>query len=111
MIDVFKNRRGRWTQLRIWTKNDLGICRKYDLFVTTPDLKPIEKFSIVNFAQEKDPSLIELENKFNEGLEVKEIDLNIKELEEEPTSLLDSVKEAFGDTKKRISKKDFSDFL
>ena len=109
VIDVFKNRRGRWTQLRIWTKSDLGTCRKYDLFVTTPDLKPIEDFQVVDFIQEKDSTLEELENKFNEGIE--EI-VEIQEIsEEDPTSLLTDIHEAFGSVKEQVKGKDFSDYL
>lgn len=109
VIDVFKNRRGRWTQLRIWTKSDLGTCRKYDLFVTTPDLKPIEDFQVVDFIQEKDSTLEELENKFNEGIEEM---VEIQEIsEEDPTSLLTDVHEAFGNMKEQVKRKDFSDYL
>lgn len=106
---MFKNRRGRWTQLRIWTKSDLGTCRKYDLFVTTPDLKPIEDFQVVDFIQEKDSTLEELENKFNEGIEEM---VEIQEIsEEDPTSLLTDVHEAFGNMKEQVKRKDFSDYL
>lgn len=109
VIDVFKNRRGRWTQLRIWTKSDLGTCRKYDLFVTTPDLKPIEDFQVVDFIQEKDSTLEELENKFNEGIEEM---VEIQEIsEEDPTSLLTDIHEAFGSIKEQVKGKDFSDYL
>lgn len=109
VIDVFKNRRGRWTQLRIWTKSDLGTCRKYDLFVTTPDLKPIEDFQVVDFIQEKDSTLEELENKFNDGIEEM---VEIQEIsEEDPTSLLTDIHEAFGSIKEQVKGKDFSDYL
>lgn len=39
VTDVYKNRQGRWTQIRIWSYSNLGICRKMDLFVTTADMK------------------------------------------------------------------------
>jgi hypothetical protein len=55
VTDVFKNRRGRWTQVRIWSKNDLGCCRRQDLFITNIKLEPIQGFKIVNIF-EKDSS-------------------------------------------------------
>lgn len=67
VIDVFKNRRGRWTQVRIWGRNDLGICRRKDFFMTTADNKPIQDFSIVNFLPYFDEHK-ELLNLFNDGV-------------------------------------------
>lgn len=32
--DVYKVRRGRWTNIKIWSQVDLGTCRRRDLFVT-----------------------------------------------------------------------------
>ena len=49
VTDVYKNRRGRWNMVRIWSKNDLGVCLKEDLFVTTALMKPIEDFNSVRF--------------------------------------------------------------
>lgn len=34
VTDIYKMRRGRYTQVRIWSRVDLGTCRKEDLFVT-----------------------------------------------------------------------------
>lgn len=104
VTDIFKNRRGRWTMIRIWSKMDLGVCRRYDLFVTTPDLKAIKDFQIIDFVQEKDQELIDLELYYNEG-EV--TDLMEQQLIENfspdiaPESLLDEVSKAFGDTRER----------
>ena len=47
--DIFKNRRGRWTYVRIWSYVDLGTCRVRDLFITTATMKPIEDFKIMHF--------------------------------------------------------------
>lgn len=110
VIDVFKNRRGRWTQIRIWTRNDLGTCRKYDLFVTSPDLKPIDDFQVIDFVQENDPILEELEKIYNEGIEIKTIETT-EISEEDPSSLLSEVQDAFGDLKAQLKGKSFSDFL
>ena len=72
IMDVFKNRRGRWTQIRIWGYNDLGTCRRTDLFVTTPDNKPIEDLRVINFETEITPEMEELEKYYNDNIVNKE---------------------------------------
>jgi replicative DNA helicase len=67
VIDVFKNRRGRWTQVRIWGRNDLGICRRQDFFMTTADNKPIQDFSVINFVPDFDENG-DLLSLFNDGV-------------------------------------------
>lgn len=52
--DIFKNRRGRWTQVRIWSYVDLGTLRTRDLFITTANMKPIEEFKIMDYKMEED---------------------------------------------------------
>lgn len=42
VYDVYKVRRGRWTNLKIWVNADLGTCRRSDLFVTDANIKEIE---------------------------------------------------------------------
>lgn len=66
VIDIFKNRRGRWTQVRLWGYNDLGTCRREDIFVTTPDNKPIEELRIIDFEQNKSEELLALEEFYNQ---------------------------------------------
>ena len=39
--DIYKNRRGRYTAVRVWHIFDLGTCRMQDLFVTDQQLQPI----------------------------------------------------------------------
>ena len=39
--DIYKNRRGRYTAVRIWHNFDLGTCRMQDLFVTDQLFQPI----------------------------------------------------------------------
>ncbi len=39
--DIYKNRRGRYTSVRIWHNFDLGTCRMQDLFVTDQLFQPI----------------------------------------------------------------------
>lgn len=118
VTDVFKNRGGRWTMVRIWSLNDLGTCRRYDLFVTTPDLKPIEDFQIIDFVQEESEELIKLEHEFNDGIlldeQQKETADNFIIENNETVSLEDSLIEAFGDkeeNKKRVKDMDFEDLI
>ena len=47
VTDVYKVRRGRWVDVRIWSYMDLGTCRKEDLFITDANFNPIEDFSII----------------------------------------------------------------
>lgn len=49
VTDVYKMRRGRYTQVRIWSYTDLGTCRVEDLLVTDGKLKPVK---IGNLKQE-----------------------------------------------------------
>ena len=49
VTDIYKMRRGRYTQVRIWSYVDLGSCRKEDLFVTNGRLEIVE---IANLKQE-----------------------------------------------------------
>lgn len=97
VTDIFKNRRGRWTQVRIWSRNDLGCCRKKDLFITDTNLKSINNFSIIDF---KEQNFVELPEFSQDSFDTSEL-LNTEE----------SVEEAFGDTKKRVKDVTFDDLL
>lgn len=44
VTDVFKVRSGAWSQVRIWSKVDLGTMRKEDLFITDDRFEPIQGF-------------------------------------------------------------------
>ena len=41
ILDIYKMRRGRFKNVRIWTKLDLGTGYRKDLFITTADNQPI----------------------------------------------------------------------
>ena len=41
VLDIYKMRRGRYKNVRIWTRLDLGNGRREDLFMTTSDNQPI----------------------------------------------------------------------
>lgn len=62
VTDVYKVRSGQWTQVRIWSKVDLGTLKKEDLFLTDSKLEPITDFS-ADFTYE-----IALEHKQNEKI-------------------------------------------
>lgn len=42
ITDVYKNRRGKWTGVRIWRYVDLGTCRVTDCFITDRRNEPID---------------------------------------------------------------------
>ena len=44
VTDIYKVRSGEWTQVRIWSKMNLGTLKKEDLFITNERLEPIEGF-------------------------------------------------------------------
>ncbi len=46
ITDIYKNRRGKWTAIRIWRYIDLGTCRTYDCFVTDRSNDPIDFDSV-----------------------------------------------------------------
>lgn len=46
VTDVYKVRRGRWTEVRVWSYMDLGTCRKTDLFITDGNLNNVPDFEI-----------------------------------------------------------------
>lgn len=78
VTDVYKVRRGRWVDVRIWSKMDLGTCRKEDLFITDGNYHPIDDFSVIfhNTKLYEDEDLIKtIIEEFNSGkfFEEKEI--------------------------------------
>lgn len=116
ITDVFKNRRGRWTMVRIWSKVDLGTCRKYDLFVTTVDMKPLEDFQIVDFISEISDEITELIEKYNYNSYDDENAEYVFETIENviPETAAQSIQKAFGDLedhKKRLSNTDWSELI
>lgn len=117
ITDVYKNRRGRWTMVRIWSRIDLGLCRKYDLFVTTPANKVIDDFQIVDFKTERTPEMDELEEYYNNGVVTEEKAQELLAQFEEPspiTTTMEEVVTAFGnieEERRRIVDKSFDDLL
>lgn len=116
VTDVYKNRRGRWTMVRIWSKSDLGTCRKYDLFVTTVDMKPIESFQIVEFISKKTEEMERLEDFYNDGVVDDAMAESLLDMIDEvtPASVSDSIEEAFGNAKERkerLKNMDWGDYI
>jgi replicative DNA helicase len=116
VTDVYKNRRGRWTTVRIWSLVDLGTCRKYDLFVTTADMKPIEDFQIVEFISKKTEEMERLEDFYNDGVVDDAMAESLLDMIDEvtPASVSDSIEEAFGNAKERkerLKNMDWGDYI
>lgn len=47
VLDIYKNRRGQFKDIRIWSVSDLGTCRREDLIVTDAHYNPIENISLI----------------------------------------------------------------
>lgn len=115
VTDVYKNRRGRWNMVRIWSVHDLGTCRKHDLFITTANMKSVDNFIIVDFTAYEDETLKELEKLYNTG-EVTGSLLDEVEAYIEPNTenILGSLVNAFGDDGdrlERLKERSISDLL
>ena len=54
VIDVYKSRRNKYKNVKIWSMVDLGTCRKVDLFLTDGRLKEVSGFEpmVVMFTEE-----------------------------------------------------------
>lgn len=74
VTDIFKVRSGEWTQVRIWSRVDLGTLRKEDLFITDSRLESIEDFydrpyvEVVNWEDDKENALRKLVEDLNNGV-------------------------------------------
>lgn len=73
VTDIYKVRSGEWTQVRIWSKMNLGTLKKEDLFITDSQLFPIEGFfereeyEIKNWEEEEDQEYKILIEKLENG--------------------------------------------
>ena len=88
--DIYKMRRGRFNDIRIWTEMDLGTCRIKDLFVTDVNLKPVMDLYPLEFAYESDNDGIVSLLKFLNYGEVTEA-IIIEEPEEDAEEVLKSL--------------------
>lgn len=48
VTDVYKMRRGKYVDVRIWSRMDLGTCRNTDLFITDANFNVVTDFEPVN---------------------------------------------------------------
>lgn len=114
VTDVYKNRRGRWNMVRIWSMHDLGTCRKYDLFITTANMKSVDEFIIVDFKSYESEELKNLEKLYNTGEVSENLYQEIIDITDSSDTILDNLTNAFGDREDRLSRvkdKDISDLL
>ena len=96
VTDIYKVRRGKWTQCRIWSKMDLSTCRKVDLFVTDVNLAPLDDFQIMFNDIEFQQDVTSINNFLNELNVRKEKSLQKNVSEQQPAlanKLKDTVKE------------------
>lgn len=101
VTDVFKNRRGRWNQVRIWSYFDKGTCRKYDLFITSDRMKPLNEFFIVDFKHNCNMEVQDLLKLYNNG-EVANDEIIKTYIKEEDEQILNNFSEVFGDREDRL---------
>ena len=114
VTDVYKNRRGRWNMVRIWSMHDLGTCRKYDLFITTANMKSVDEFIIVDFKSYESEELKDLEKLYNTGEISENLCQGIIDTKDYSDTIFDNLVDAFGDREDRLNKiknKDISDLL
>ena len=114
VTDVYKNRRGRWNMVRIWSMHDLGTCRKYDLFITTANMKSVDEFIIVDFKSYESEELKDLEKLYNTGEISENLCQEIIDTKDYSDTIFDNLIDAFGDREDRLNKiknKDISDLV
>ena len=114
VTDVYKNRRGRWNMVRIWSMHDLGTCRKYDLFITTANMKSVDDFIIVDFKSYESEKLKDLEKLYNTDEISENLCQEIIDIKDCSDTIFDNLIDAFGDREDRLNKiknKDISDLL
>lgn len=102
VTDVYKNRRGRWTNIRIWSYYDYGTCRKQDLFVTSATMKEkLEDFVIIDFKNQDEQDFSDLLTLYNNG-EIKEkVYKEYYMPADETNELVSDLEDAFGDREER----------
>lgn len=105
VTDIYKVRRGRYTNVRIWSIVDLGTCRKEDLFVTNDRLQEIEDFQFLRFEFGDNLELFDFIKDLNNNVEKPNTSFLTIEREEE-VNLFEKVEE-----EERKSKGLFGDLL
>ncbi len=68
VLDLYKIRRSRLTNIRIWSYFDYGTCRKQDLFITKGDFGYVENFTAVKFFDKNIANYEDLLNELNNSV-------------------------------------------
>ncbi len=111
VTDVYKNRRGRWTDVRIWSKVDLGRCLRKDLFMTDLGKHLMDQFAAVNFENTDYSKYQDLLDYYNDGIVSDEIYEELTQISDlQPEDLLDNAGEAF-ELDKDITDKSFGKLI
>ena len=79
VTDVYKMRRGRYTQVRIWSYVDLGTCRVEDLLVTDGKLNPVKIGNLKQEYPEDRWDILEMVKKLNSNEEIEVEQTNFTE--------------------------------
>lgn len=90
--DIYKMRRGRYNDVRIWSEMDLGTCRIKDLFVTDVNFKPLIDFYPISISYEEcDDEIQSLLDFLNEKDEEQVVKVETPIVEVQPTLELENV--------------------
>ena len=87
VTDIYKVRRGRYTNVRIWSLVDLGTCRKKDLFITNERLQEIDDFQYLRFDFGEDDTIFDFIRELNQDVEKPYVPEPLVEEEEVDNSL------------------------
>lgn len=87
VMDVYKVRRGRFTNVRIWSYVDLGTCRKTDLFMTNEYMELVDGYNeikAISFEAPQDiqEKILKLRDQLNQEDKLRLDDLQSKKEEE-----------------------------
>ena len=90
--DIYKMRRGRYNDVRIWSEMDLGTCRIKDLFVTDVNFKPLVDFYPISISYEEcDDEIQSLLDFLNEVDQEQVVKVETPIVEVQPTIELEDV--------------------
>lgn len=98
VADLYKVRRGRFVNVRIWSYFDYGTCRKKDLFITYPDYSVVEGFETIRFFDKNIGDFKDLLSELNETEELQVSCTKKETIKTEETikeSILPEIKEEY----------------
>lgn len=96
VTDIYKVRRGRYTNVKVWSYTDLGTCRKKDLFITDDRYNAIEGFECLtfNFQEADTTGIVDFLKDLNDSVENdNELELNSRSAAAPKINLDDMVAE------------------